>query len=196
MARVGELDFPQGKVEGSGGTYLLDHAQNASFTAMNRILKAKGKIRWAKKPFTCNGQNYAEGTILASGCSRDFMEKLASSLKLNIQAVSSAPAIDSYEITIPRTGLYQSWVAVEDEGWTRFILDEQEFSYRILHDAEKEQASWQPPMIRLILPDHYSVDLLIKCHQKGTMPPDYVGGLTNCWNTIYLKEFLMDGRQP
>jgi hypothetical protein len=25
---------------------------------------------------------------------------------------------------------------VEDEGWTRYILDEQEFSYRVLHDAE------------------------------------------------------------
>jgi hypothetical protein len=31
-------------VEGSGsGAYLLDHSQNASFAAMNRILKAKGK---------------------------------------------------------------------------------------------------------------------------------------------------------
>jgi len=124
MARVGELDFPQGKVEGSGGTYLLDHAQNASFTAMNRILKAKGKIRWAKKPFTCNGQNYAEGTILASGCSRDFMEKLASSLKLNIQAVSSAPAVDTYEITNPRTGLYQSgWQSKMKAGQDIFSMN-------------------------------------------------------------------------
>jgi len=192
MTRIRELDFPQGKIEAGGGVYLLDHAQNASFAAMNRILKARGKIKWAKKAFTADGQNYAEGTIMASGCSRDFMEKLASSLKLKIQAVSSAPTVDTYEITNPRTGLYQSWVAVEDEGWTRYILDEQEFSYHVLHDAEIRAGHLAAAYDAIILPDYYSVDLLINGHQKGTMPPDYVGGLT-ATGINNLKEFVKDG---
>ena len=192
MTRIKELNFPQGKLEGGGSVYLLDHAQNASLAAMNRIFKARGKIKWAKKPFNFDGRNYAEGTIIASGCSRDFMEKLASSLKLKIQAVSSAPAVDTYEITNPRTGLYQSWVAVEDEGWTRYILDEQEFSYRVLHDAEIRAGHLAAAYDTIILPDHYSADLLVNGHQKGTMPPDYVGGLT-ATGINNLKEFVRDG---
>lgn len=192
MTRIRELDFPQGKIEAGGGVYLLDHAQNASFAAMNRILKARGKIKWTKKAFTADGQNYAEGTIIASGCSRDFMEKLASNLKLKIQALSSAPAVDTYEINSPRTGLYQSWVTANDEGWTRYVLDEQEFNYHILHDAEIRAGHLAAAYDAIILPDHYSVDLMINGHQKGTMPPDYVGGLT-VTGINNLKEFVKEG---
>jgi hypothetical protein len=193
MTRVKELDFFQAKVEGSGsGAYLLDHSQNSSFAAMNRILRAKGKIKWAKKTFNHNGQNYPAGTIIAGGLSRDFMEKLASSLKVKIQALSSSPAVETYEIVAPRTGLYQSWVAVEDEGWTRYILDEQEFSYRVLHDAEIRAGNLAASYDTIILPDHYSIELLINGYPKGTMPPDYVGGLAASGVTN-LKEFVRQG---
>ncbi|HRD01081.1 MAG TPA: M14 family zinc carboxypeptidase [Candidatus Saccharicenans sp.] len=193
MTRVNQLDFPQGRLEGAGsGAYLLDHSQNASFAAMNRIFKVKGKIKWAKKPFNHNGQSYPEGTIIASGCSHDFMEKLASSLKLRIQALPSSPAVETYEISATRTGLYQSWVAVEDEGWTRYILDEQEFIYQILHDAEIRAGNLAAAYDTIIIPDHYSVDLLINGYQKGTMPPDYVSGLTPA-GVNNLKEFVRRG---
>ncbi|MGB9893332.1 MAG: M14 family zinc carboxypeptidase, partial [Candidatus Saccharicenans sp.] len=101
------ITLPAGKVEGSGqGAFLLDHGQNASFVAMNRIFKQKGKIFWAKKSFTYDGKSYPEGTIMATSVSRDFMDKLARDLSLKIQACTSKPTVDNLEIRAPRFGVY------------------------------------------------------------------------------------------
>ncbi|MGQ9801649.1 MAG: M14 family metallopeptidase [Candidatus Saccharicenans sp.] len=184
---------PAGKVWGSGSAaFLLDHRQNASFVAMNRILKQKGKIAWTRKSFTHEGQNYPEGTIIASSISRDFMEKLARDLSLKIQACGSRPNVETLEVKLPRLGIYQSWVAVEDEGWTRFILDEHEFSYRSLHDADIKAGNLASQYDTIIIPDHYSPELLLNGYHKGDMPPDYVGGLTER-GVNNLKQFVKEG---
>ncbi|MGB9764584.1 MAG: M14 family metallopeptidase [Candidatus Saccharicenans sp.] len=193
MTPVRKVDPPAGKLEGAGeAAFLLDHRENASFIALNRILKQKGKIAWAKKSFTYGGKTFSEGTMIASSISRNFMEKLAADLHLKIQACSSRPAIDVLDIKTPRIGVYQSWVAVEDEGWTRFILDEHEFKYRVLHDADIRAGNLATQYDVIILPDHYSKELIINGYPKGTMPPDFVGGLTlNGVNN--LKEFVSEG---
>jgi len=193
MTPVKNVTPPAGKVEGSGqAAFLLNHSQNASFIATNRIFKQKGKISWAKKSFTSDGKTYPEGTIIASSVSRDFMDKLAKDLSLKIQACSSRPSVETYEVKAPQLGIYQSWVAVEDEGWTRFVLDEHEFIYKVLHDADIRAGNLAAHYDAIILPDHYSTELIVNGYQKGTMPPDYVGGLTpNGVNN--LKEFVRQG---
>lgn len=193
MTPIKNVNPPAGKVEGSGSAaFLLDHSQNASFVAINRIFQKKGKIAWAKKSFTYEGKNYPEGTIIASSISRELAEQLARDLSLKIQACSAKPAVETYELKAPRIGLYQSWVAVEDEGWTRFVLDEHEFKYRVLHDADIRAGNLASQYEVIILPDHYSLELIINGHQKGTMPPDYVGGL-GAHGINNLKEFVRQG---
>ncbi|MDY0231448.1 MAG: M14 family metallopeptidase [Candidatus Saccharicenans sp.] len=188
-----EVILSKGKVEGSGQmAYLMDHGQNSSFVAMNRILKQKGKINWARRPFTYDGKSYPVGTIIASSIRRDSMEKIAKELNLNIRAVSSRLVVEASNVSSPRLGLYQSWVASTDEGWTRLILDEHEFSYQILHDANIKAGNLAQEYDTIIIPDHYSTELLINGHQKGTMPPDYVGGLTDK-GVNNLKEFVTKG---
>ncbi len=181
------------RVEGSGSAaYLLDHRQNASFIAMNRVLKQKGKIEWARNQFTHEGKNYPEGTIIVSGLSRDFMEKLALELNLRIQACSSRPAAKTSEIRAPKVAIYQSWVAVEDEGWTRFVLDEHEFAFKVLHDSDIRAGQLARQFDAIIIPDHYSTELLVNGYRRGDMPPDYVGGLGSR-GINNLKEFVREG---
>jgi len=193
LNRLQEVAPAPGKCEGSGAAvFLIDHAQNASFVAMNRILKQKGKIAWARKSFTHDGQNYSEGTIIVSSVGRDFMEKLARELGLKIQACGARPTVEVAEVRTPRLGVYQSWVAVEDEGWTRFVLDEHEFSYRSLHDADIKAGHLATQYDTIIIPDHYSPELLLNGYRKGDMPPDYVGGLSER-GVNNLKEFVRQG---
>jgi hypothetical protein len=188
-----EVTLPEGKVEGPGqAAYILEHGQNASFAAMNRILKQKGKISWSRKPFSHERKNYPEGAIIASFIRRDLMEKMAKELRLSVQALGSKPAVEASEVSLPRLGLYQSWVASADEGWTRLILEEHEFSYRVLHDADIKAGNLAAEYDTIIIPDHYSPELIINGHQKGTMPPDYVGGLT-ARGANNLKDFISQG---
>ena len=40
------------------------------------------------------------------------------------------------EIRLPQLAIYQSFLSSMDEGWTRWILDEFEFKYTIIHNKD------------------------------------------------------------
>lgn len=193
LNKLEKISPPEGKVEGSGqACFLLDPKQNASYVAVNRLFKNKAGISRARKSFKAESQEYPEGTFLVTSVNRSLMDKLARDLNLRIRALNSLPAVEKYEIRNPRIGIYQSWVAVEDEGWTRFVLDEHEFSYKILHDADIKAGDLAAHYDSIIIPDHYDINLIINGHQKGTMPPEYVGGLSGA-GLNNLKEFVRQG---
>lgn len=193
LVKLEKITPPAGMVEGSGQEcFLLDPKQNASYIAVNRLFKNKAQIAWAQKSFKAGQQEYQPGTILVTSISRSLMEKIARDLNLKVKALSSVPKVEKYQLKNPRLGLYQSWVAVEDEGWTRFVLDEHEFTYRVLHDADIRAGDLAANYDSIIIPDHYSVDLIVNGYQKGTMPPEYVGGLT-ATGLNNLKEFVRQG---
>jgi len=193
MNKLEKVNPPAGTIEGSGQVcFILDPGQNASYVAVNRLFKNKARISWARKSFKVDKQEYPAGTILVTATTRSFMEKLARDLNLKARALSSVPAVEKYELKNPRTGLYQSWVAVEDEGWTRLVLDEHEFAYKVLHDADIKAGDLASLYDSIIVPDYYTIDLIINGHQKGTMPPEYVGGLSST-GLNNLREFVRQG---
>ena len=180
MSLLKEIKPGAGEISGGGGFFLLDHATNASAIATNRILKAGGSVEWAKKAFTAQNRTFAEGTILVHGqaATQAFMEKLAKDLSLKVTALSGAPGVETLPLKKPRVGIYQSYVSSAEEGWTRFVLDDHEFPYTTIFDADIRAGSLNDHYDVIILPDHYSSNLIIEGHPKGTMPPKYVGGIT------------------
>jgi len=172
---------PKGGISGEAGeAYFIEHETNAGITAVNRILQKGGKVSWAKKSFLSGGQTYPEGTIIvpASNVERGFVQNLAKDLSLKITAVREAPKVETYALKKPRIGIYQSWISSEDEGWTRFILEQFEFPFSVLHDADIRAGALADSYDVIIMPDQNSPELVIDGHPKGTMPPAYVGGIT------------------
>ena len=49
----------------------------------------------------------------------------------------------------PRVGLYMSYQASMDEGWTRWLFDDFGFSYTSLHDADVQANSLVSASTRL-----------------------------------------------
>jgi hypothetical protein len=172
-----EVVPPAGEITGGGSAYLIGHETNVSFTAINRILQKGGKAAWAKKSFTAEGKTCPEGTIIASGVERGFMQNLAKDLHLKITAANT-PRVEIYTLKKPRIGIYQSWISSEDEGWTRFVLEQFEFPFTTLHDADIRAGALTDSFDVIIIPDHWSPELVIEGYPKGTMPPAYVGGIT------------------
>ncbi len=187
------ISFAAGGVSGGAAAFwALDHAENASATAVNRILKAGGTVRWAKKAFTSGGANWPEGTIIVGKIGAPALDKIAKDLGLKAQGLAVEPKVPFFNLRKPRIGVYQSWIASEEEGWIRYVLDGFEFPFATLHDADVRAGSLKDNFDVIILPDHYAPKLLVDGYEKGTMPPKYVGGLgTPGLNN--LKEFAEAG---
>ncbi|MDH4218150.1 MAG: M14 family zinc carboxypeptidase [Candidatus Aminicenantes bacterium] len=184
MTLVEDVKFQKGEVSGKTDyAYILRHEENNSFTAMNRILKSGGKVFWSR-----------EGAIIVPSNSVEVhsMQKLADELDLKITGLSKKPVSDLMSIKPVRLALYKSWIPSADEGWTRFILEKFEFPYTNIHDADIRAGNLNQNFDAIIIPDTYRPESLINGHDKGTMPPKYVGGMTS--NGVRnLKAFAENG---
>ena len=91
----------------------------------------------------------------------------------------------------PRLGLYKPWIANIDEGWTRWVLEQHEFLYHTLTDAEIRAGGLADRYDAIILPD-MPASKMIQGHAPGTQPPEYVGGLGNI-GAANLRTFAENG---
>jgi hypothetical protein len=190
-----QISFQEGGISGRAGyAYALNHQENNAFTAMNRILKAGGRILWAKEAFSRNNKQYAAGTILvlSNSVERSFMATLSEDLNLAVTGISGKPNADMMEIKTTRLGLYQSWMANADEGWTRFLMERYEFPYTILHDAEIRAGRLHENFDAIIIPSFYRSEIIVNGHQKGTVPPKYAGGI-GVEGVRSLQDFVENG---
>ena len=195
MTQLNKVRLQTGNISGKPGhSYLIRHEENAAYTAMNRILKQGGKILRAKESFSSQNSLFSEGTIIvpASSVKKTLMESLAKELDLKITSTSQAPKAKTANIKPVRLGMHQSWVSSADEGWTRLILDNHEFTYSSIHDADIRAGNLNANYDAIIMPHTRRPESVVNGHAKGTMPPKYVGGITS--NGVRnLKVFVENG---
>jgi len=181
LSHVKKMVPPTGSVEGgSGYAYLLSPTTNNSFIAVNRVLKKGGKVLWARESFNVGGKTYPPGTsiILSHSVSRSFMDSLAKKLFLTIRGTGSRITAKTFRLRAPRVALYKSWIANMDEGWTRWLFEQFEFPYTNIHDAEVRAGELKERFDVLIIPSQ-STNAIVNGHRRGTIPPQYVGGITS-----------------
>jgi len=185
---------PAGSVaRGAGYAYLISPKTNNSFIAANRILKKGGEVLWAGDSFSVGEKSYPPGTlmVLSRSVSRSFMESLAKELFLTVGGTGGRVAAESYKLKTPRVALYKSWAANADEGWTRWLFEQFEFPYTNIHDAEVRAGELGNRFDVIVLPSQ-STDAIVNGHKQGTIPPQYVGGITSA-GVRNIKRFVEEG---
>jgi hypothetical protein len=94
-------------------------------------------------------------------------------------------------VRAPKMGLYQSWTANMDEGWTRWIFDHYGFPYKTLHNADIQAGSLRANFDVLVIPDQ-AEQSLIEGQTSEFMVAEYRGGLgEKGWQA--LTDFLGQG---
>jgi len=73
-------------------------------------------------------------------------------------------------------GLYRSWLASMDEGWTRWILEQYKFPFKNLYNADIRGGHLRDHYDVVILPD-MSERQIIDGQRPGTIPERYAGGI-------------------
>ena len=162
--------------------YALRNQTNLETVALNRLLQEdKYTIYQQQKETAWKDLRLPRGAIILEsaripGSDSAELRHFAESLGIEIYALNQRFVDLKAKLRQPRLGLYKPWVANMDEGWTRWVLEEHEFPYRNLTDAEIRAGDLAEWYDAIILPD-MRASRMIEGHAEGSLPPEYVGGI-------------------
>ncbi len=115
--------------------FFLSHQVNDAFIAVNRLLKEGESVHWLRESVNANGKTYPVGTmyIPAGANTPPRLEQLAAELGLAFEATMAEPSADALELNEVRVGLWDRYGGSEPSGWTRFLLENFEFSFEVVY---------------------------------------------------------------
>jgi len=124
-------------VDGAEG-FILSHAVNDAFIAMNRLVAQGEDIYWLNESVTVGGASYPAGTIYIKTGRRTAsrLEPLASELGLDFVGVSDNPQSDALKMDEVRVGLWDQYGGSMASGWTRWLLEQFEFPFTVVYPQE------------------------------------------------------------
>jgi hypothetical protein len=191
LAKLQQIVLPPGKISGTGSRYILDHQPNNSLVAVNRLLKKGHEISWLKGEVNVNGKPYVPGAIVVEGSGlADTMTELSRSLGIDVVA-ADIPMSDSMRIRAPKTALYQPWGGNMDEGWTRWLLEQNEFPFETIHPKDLLQGDPSETFDVIIFPDMRKQQIITGLTGETT-PPEYRGGIEKS-GVEALRSFITGG---
>lgn len=168
LTKLDTAPKPAGEVRGEGARFSFSYDGADSAIAVNRLLKAG--VQTDILLLSSNEKPRVSGV----GAPREILQSLSRDLGLLIQMApgaedkssKSARSTDkmlplaTLRLQTPRVGLYQSWTANMDEGWTRWVLEQYEFPYATLHNADVKAGKLREKFDAIILPDQQPRDIL------------------------------------
>lgn len=134
----------------NGNGYLIADHTNSSLYALFDLLKQNVRA------YRLTATDADPGTIYVpqeAGLD-EKLEALAKKYPLDIHAATAAPTGSALKVRLPRIALYQSWVASMDEGWTRFIFDQNGIPYTRVVDADIRKGNLNDRFDVIVLPDN------------------------------------------
>jgi hypothetical protein len=184
---------PKRRLDEGGRTraYLLPH-DSAGIIAFNRLAQGGARAVWASAPFMAGGRQYPAGTIVVPR-TRDVDAKIESAIRdLPVTVAPLDGAVPAgIEVRLPRVGLYRSYVASMDEGWTRWIFEQWALPYASIEDRDVRAGRLRDKFDAIVLPDQ-GASRIIDGHRPGSMPEEYVGGIGR-EGVAALKQFVEAG---
>ncbi|MFP5378782.1 MAG: M14 family zinc carboxypeptidase, partial [Vicinamibacteria bacterium] len=191
---VDRAPVPAGAVTGPAkAAWALDPRSNEAFIAVNRLLAAGDVVHRATGAVRVDGAEWPAGTFLVTpgrGTS-ERLSRVATDLGLRIVALDAMPAGGRVQVRAPRVGLYNAWGGNMDEGWTRWILEQYEFPYTTLRDADVRAGALRAKFDVIVLPDATYASM-VNGQAPGTMPEEMVGGMTPR-GVQHLYDFAAEG---
>src|SRR5262249_5917113 len=92
----------------------------------------------------------------------------------------------------PRIAMYQPWTGGNmDEGWTRWGLEQYEFTLTSIHNADLRAGKLRQKFDAIILADQ-DARSIVDGYEANTIRPEYRGGIGES-GVEHLKEFIADG---
>jgi hypothetical protein len=205
MAKLLAAPKIEAYVTGNGKEFQFEYIGVDSAIAVNRLLKEGARLELQAQ------SNYGRNKrrVVASNIARQRLEAIARELGVAFEAIDTKPAAggggkaakpagikveDSRKGTplrAPRIGLYQPWTANMDEGWTRWTLEQYEFAYTTLHNADVKAGKLRDKFDVIVLPDQQAQSI-VNGNSGRNIRSEYRGGIGE-EGLEALREFVRSG---
>ena len=154
--------------ERNGQTIRFPYAGAQSAVVMNRLLKRGARVSIAA------GRAEEPAQVLAQAAA-EVWAQATGGFEVTVRNTSAGPEFGT-PVRLPRLGLYQSWTANSDEGWTRWVLEQHGFPYTTLHNADLQAGGLRAKFDAILLPDQTKSGLL-DGQDSPALPREYRGGI-------------------
>ncbi len=195
--KVGEIEDPQPRIHGpqSPAAYLILPGANDDYRLLNRLHRQRIEVFVLPRPA---GKLAAPaGALLVSvdGRVQEAEKVLFRGLGLNVKRLT-APELAAAKplarpLKPPRLAVYQPWLPSMDEGWTRLALEQFEFPYTSLHNAELRAGGLHDRFDCILLPS-ITVSQILNGQTPDSTEPQYTGGIGE-EGVLRLQEFVAAG---
>ena len=123
---------------------------------------------------------------------REKVERWGKELGLKLRRVKEDANAEAWQSVSPRRlGLYHPWTASMDEGWTRFILEQFEFDFAPVYNADIRAGDLNRRYDVIVFPDA-SASSILRGMEESSTAPEYVGGIGET-GVIALQDFVDQG---
>ena len=166
---------------------------NGGAIAANRLLAAGLAPAWLTGEVDARGFKYGPGSLVvaAARTAPPVLQKIAAELGLRVDGLTGKPPAGTRPLARARVGLYKPWVENIDEGWTRWLLEQYEFPYKSITDADVRAGNLRAQFDVIILPSQ-PPERIVAGHSQDVVPAEYAGGLGDAGGRA-LKAFVESG---
>ena len=119
--------------------YVIPHRVNNSFLAINRLLKNGVPVYWlSNAPATTDAASFGTGPIWvpATAAARPIVSRAATELGIPVAAVTRRPSEPGMKLKSMRIGLFDQYGGLMPSGWTRWIFEQYEFPFTVVHPQD------------------------------------------------------------
>ncbi len=202
-AKCERAEYPQTIINYTSGRFLVMQRNTiSSYIFLSRALKNRLTVYTNPESITVEASTLPPGSIFVDLGKRaqatiEVIRKLADGLSLKFIGADCDQS-KLKRMRMPRIGVFQPYLPREPEGWLRYVLDDFEYQYTILHNEDMKKESVLKHLDVVIFPDVQAS--VIKEGKPGgewaryfEMPPEpYRGGIGD-EGVKNLKAFIEKG---
>jgi hypothetical protein len=183
LAAVDQPVWPGGDVPPAAGGWVISHAADSAFTALNRLTGSAKTVYWLQQAPDSQGA-VGDFYLPAGSIKAEELSGLSRELHLPVRGLEQAPKGAAFRVKPVRVGLYKPWVASIDEGWTRFLLERYGFRFENLSNEQMKASAYRGKVDVILLPA-VGKDILERGEPSSPearrywepLPPPYAGGI-------------------
>lgn len=193
IEKVNKLKPPSGGVNDAAerGGFFLDYRSQAANKVVNRLLAANIPVYWLKETQRTTREVWPPGSCWVVTDSVQLLRDLAQIYNVTFVAGRLRAPQPAWKLKTPRIGLYTSYLAEVDEGWTRFVLEMNDFKFDRLINPTLQRGDLRRQYDVIILPSQSLGDLM-EGAPAGRLPDLFNGGI-GAAGSAELRRFVESG---